>query len=561
MRFESDLLLWLLLAVPPALLAFFWWAWRQRERLLGQFIEPRLLAGLTAGVSATRRKWKLALLLAAVALLIVTLARPQWGFTWEETRQRGLDIVIAIDTSKSMLAEDIAPNRLTRAKLAALDLMQQAQSDRLGLVAFAGGAFLMCPLTIDDGAFRQCVDALDVETIPSGGTALTEAIDIARSAFKEDPDSYKILVLFSDGEDHDERAAAAAEEAAKAGLRIFTIGIGTAEGEMVRLKDAKGRTDFVRDDAGNVVKSKLNEPLLQEVAQKGNGFYLPLRGAKTMDTLYEQGLAPLPKSESQARLVKRYFERYHWPLALAIGLLVAEIFLRERRRLPKPASVAATATLLLCLLSAGTAQASVSSAQRAYQAGKFEEARKQYDALLKKKADDPRLHFNAGAAAYRDGQFAEAAERFEKATTARDLKLQQSAFYNRGNTLYQLGERAEEPDKKREAWEQSLEDFEATLKLNAQDADAKNNLEFVKRKLEELKQEQQKQDQKKPPVKPSEEAKQAKAKADEAVARRAYDKALEIMEDQLKRDATTQYYADYIKRLHEVTNVQTNTSR
>jgi len=561
MRFESDLLLWLLLAVPPALLAFFWWAWRQRERLLGQFIEPRLLAGLTAGVSATRRKWKLALLLAAVALLIVTLARPQWGFTWEETRQRGLDIVIAIDTSKSMLAEDIAPNRLTRAKLAALDLMQQAQSDRLGLVAFAGGAFLMCPLTIDDGAFRQCVDALDVETIPSGGTALAEAIDIARSAFKEDPDSYKILVLFSDGEDHDERAAVAAEEAAKAGLRIFTIGIGTAEGEMVRLKDAKGRTDFVRDDAGNVVKSKLNEPLLQEVAQKGNGFYLPLRGAKTMDTLYEQGLAPLPKSESQARLVKRYFERYHWPLALAIGLLVAEIFLRERRRLPKPASVAATATLLLCLLSAGTAQASVSSAQRAYQAGKFEEARKQYDALLKKKADDPRLHFNAGAAAYRDGQFAEAAERFEKATTARDLKLQQSAFYNRGNTLYQLGERAEEPDKKREAWEQSLEDFEATLKLNAQDADAKNNLEFVKRKLEELKQEQQKQDQKKPPLKPSEEAKQAKAKADEAVARRAYDKALEIMEDQLKRDATTQYYADYIKRLHEVTNVQTNTSR
>lgn len=561
MRFESDLLLWLLLAVPPALLAFFWWAWRQRERLLGQFIEPRLLAGLTAGVSATRRKWKLALLLAAVALLIVTLARPQWGFTWEETRQRGLDIVIAIDTSKSMLAEDIAPNRLTRAKLAALDLMQQAQSDRLGLVAFAGGAFLMCPLTIDDGAFRQCVDALDVETIPSGGTALAEAIDIARSAFKEDPDSYKILVLFSDGEDHDERAAVAAEEAAKAGLRIFTIGIGTAEGEMVRLKDAKGRTDFVRDDAGNVVKSKLNEPLLQEVAQKGNGFYLPLRGAKTMDTLYEQGLAPLPKSESQARLVKRYFERYHWPLALAIGLLVAEIFLRERRRLPKPASVAATATLLLCLLSAGTAQASVSSAQRAYQAGKFEEARKQYDALLKKKADDPRLHFNAGAAAYRDGQFAEAAERFEKATTARDLKLQQSAYYNRGNTLYQLGERAEEPDKKREAWEQSLEDFEATLKLNAQDADAKNNLEFVKRKLEELKQEQQKQDQKKPPLKPSEEAKQAKAKADEAVARRAYDKALEIMEDQLKRDATTQYYADYIKRLHEVTNVQTNTSR
>lgn len=502
MRFESDLLLWLLLIVPPAVLAFYWWAWRQRERLLGQFIEPRLLAGLTAGVSATRRKWKLALLLASVALLIVTLGRPQWGFHWEETRQRGLDIVIGIDTSKSMLADDIAPDRLTRAKLAALDLMQQAQSDRLGLVAFAGNAFLMCPLTIDDGAFRQCVDALDVETIPSGGTALAEAIDTARTAFKEDPDSYKILVLFSDGEDHDERAVAAAEEAAKAGLRIFTIGIGTPEGEMVRLKDAKGRTDFVRDDDGNVVKSKLNEALLQEVARAGNGFYLPLRGAKTMDTLYEQGLAPLPKSESQARLVKRYYERYHWPLALAIALLLLEIFLRERRRSPKPvparsltASSAAATAMLLCLIGAGSTQASVSSAQRAYQAGRFEDARKEYDALLLRRAADPRLQFNAGAAAYRDGQFAEAAERFAKAAAAPDLKLQQRAYYNRGNTHYQIGERETEMDKKREAWEQSLKDFEATLKLDAKDADAQHNLEFVKQRLEELKQQEQKQDQ------------------------------------------------------------------
>src|SRR5205814_3447125 len=148
--FGNSNMLWLLLVLPPALLAFFWWAWRQRQALMTQFIQARLLPGLTVGLSTRRVRLRVVLLTLAVICLILTLARPQWGFDWEEAKQRGLDIVVAIDTSKSMLAEDIAPNRLARAKLAALDLMQQARSDRLGLVAFAGSAFLQCPLTVDD---------------------------------------------------------------------------------------------------------------------------------------------------------------------------------------------------------------------------------------------------------------------------------------------------------------------------------------------------------------------------------------------------------------------------
>ena len=506
MRFENDILLWLILVVPPALLAFFMWAWRRRERLLGQFIEPRLLAGLTAGISRPRRKWKLALLVGAVGLLLLSLARPQWGFHLEETRQRGLDVIIAIDTSKSMLAEDISPNRLARAKLAALDLMQQAKSDRLGLVAFAGSAFLMCPLTIDEGAFRHCVETLSVDIIPQGGTALAEAIETARTAFKQGSEGHRVLVLFTDGEDHDEGAVRAAEEAAKDGLRIFTIGIGTPDGEMVRLRDAKGRTDFVRDTDGNVVKSKLNQDLLQEVALKGNGFYLPLRGADTVDKLYADGLAPLPKAESEARVVKRFHERYHWPLGLAIALLLTEMFLPERRRSPKGNSTRSatrttaaplTAALLLGLLGGSDAQASITSARKAYQAGRFEDARKEYEALLLRRAEDPRLHFNAGAAAYRDGQFTDAIERFAKATAAQDLKLQQFAYYNRGNARYQVGERESEMDKKRQSWEQAVQDYEATLKLDPKDDNAKHNLEFVKRRLEELKQQEQQQQDKK----------------------------------------------------------------
>lgn len=333
MTFDHLHLLWLLLVFPPALLAFFWWSWRKRQALAAQFIQARLLSGLTVGISTRRQKIRLGCILLAVVFVILALARPQWGFAWQEVKQRGLDIVVAIDTSKSMLAQDIAPNRLARAKLAALDLMQQAKSDRLGLVAFAGNAFLQCPLTIDDAAFRQSVEALDVNIIPQGGTALAEAIDIAQTAFKEE-DNHKVLVLFTDGEDHDSGALEAAQKAAANGLQIFTVGVGTAEGDLLPLE--------VRDPQGNVVKSHLNEALLQQIAgATEKGFYLPLRGAKTIDTLYERGLAPLPKSESKEKLVKSFHERFHWPLALAMLLLLVEMFLPEGVREPKARSAPA----------------------------------------------------------------------------------------------------------------------------------------------------------------------------------------------------------------------------
>src|SRR5438132_298769 len=222
MTFAHPNLLWFLLVFPPALVFFFWWSWRKRQQLMAQFIQARLLPSLTVGISPLRQKIRMASIIGAVIFLIVALARPQFGFDWEEVKRKGLDIVVAIDTSKSMLAEDIAPNRLARAKLAALELMQQARSDRLGLIAFAGTAFLQCPLTVDDAAFRQSVEALDVNTIPQGGTAIAEAINTARKAFKEG-DNYKVLVLFTDGEDNDEGAVEAARDAAKDGMRIFTV--------------------------------------------------------------------------------------------------------------------------------------------------------------------------------------------------------------------------------------------------------------------------------------------------------------------------------------------------
>jgi Ca-activated chloride channel family protein len=331
MRFEHSQLLWLLPVLPPALALFFWWSERARQKLLAQFIESRLLASLMVGLSPMRRKIRFALAISAVALLIVAIARPQYGYDKEEVQQNGLDIVVAVDTSKSMLATDIAPNRLERAKLAALELMQKAGADRMGLVAFAGDAFLECPLTIDNTAFQQSVQALDVNSIPQGGTALAAVINTALTAFKETT-QHKALVLFTDGEDNDSEAGAleAAQNAAKAGLKIFTIGVGSTGGTLVTISDGRGNSDYIRDEQGNVHQSKLNETLLKQIATATGGFYLPLRGANTMDTLYERGLAPLPKSESSEMLVRRYHEQYHWPLAAAILLLLAEMLLPER---------------------------------------------------------------------------------------------------------------------------------------------------------------------------------------------------------------------------------------
>ena len=504
MIFAHPRMLWLLLVTLPLLTWFLWWAWRKKQTLIAQFVQSRLLAHLTVGVSRTIQKLRLALLVAAVVCLFLTLAQPQWGFDWEETKQRGRDIIVGIDTSRSMLAQDLAPNRLARAKLAALDLMRLARYDRLGLVAFAGTAFLQCPLTLDDEAFRQSVNTLEVGIIPQGGTALAEAIQAVLSTFKDEGDNHKVLVLFTDGEDHEPGTLEAVEKAAQAGLRIFTIGVGTPNGELLPQRDEKGATSFVKDDQGNPVKSRLNETLLRQIATTGGGFYLPLSGAKTMDILYERGLAPLPTSEGSTKLTKRFLDRFQWPLALAILLLLAEMFLPDRRRVAakEPSAVAAgrdlqkaLAIIALALLPLSSL-ASSAKALRRYEAGDYQAAQQEYQRLLGQNPTDARLHYNAGTAAYQAKQFEQAVTNFSTALSSPgETDLLQRSYYNLGNTLYRIGDEEADPAKKMAGWEQAIKQYESALKLNAQDADARFNHDLVQKKLEELKKQQQQSQQ------------------------------------------------------------------
>lgn len=559
-------MLWLLLMLPPALWLFFWWALRARQKLLTQFIEARLLATLTAGISPARRKLRFTFVILAVVFLIITLARLQRGFDLVEVEQRGLDIVVAVDTSKSMLATDIAPSRLERAKLAVLELMQRAGTDRMGLVAFAGDAFLECPLTIDNPAFAQSVQALDVNTIPQGGTALAAAINTALAAFKENS-AHKVLVLFTDGEDNDDNsgALAAAQNAAKAGLKIFTIGIGSTNGTLVQVADGNGGSDFVRDPAGNVVKSHLNEALLQQIATATDGFYLPLRGANTMDTLYERGLAPLPKSEGKGKSLKRYHEQFQWPLTAAILLLLAEMFLPERKRekkvvsndlphpgpLPKerekrsPLSGIAGALVLLGLLSfAGKTSASPAEALREYRAGNFTNAMQEYEQLAQIYTNDLRLVFNAGAAAYRATNYDEALKEFRLVTLSPDLKLQQQAFYNLGNTQFRMGQAAKDLDDLQNTWELAVKNYERAHTLDTNDVDAAYNITFVKNYIAQI-------------AELRELARKAKEAADDATRKRDYHRALEIMISSLQKNPATKQLEDYIKKLKQIDDIAT----
>jgi Ca-activated chloride channel homolog len=544
MTFAHPHFLWLLPVALPALALFFWWSGRVRQRLVTQFIEARLLPALTAGVSPARQKFRGGCLLGAVALLIVALARPQWGFDWEETKMHGLDIVVAIDTSKSMLAEDIAPSRLARAKLAALDLMQSARMDRLGLVAFAGRAFLQCPLTADDTAFRQSVEMLDVNIIPQGGTSLAEAINTAYTAFKEG-DNHKVLVLFTDGEDNEEGALDAAKEVAKDGLKIFTIGIGTPEGELLRYAAPNGQADYVRDENGAVVKSHLNESLLQQIALATGGAYLRLNGARTMDALYEQCLAPLPKSDQNARLTKRYHERFQWPLGAAVLLLLLEMFLPDRKRAATGRAGAAVAALVLLLAGAGNAAASPGGALKLYNAGKYEAALKEYERLAAAdKTGDMRLQFNAGAAAYQATNYDAAIQHFTAVLAARDVKLQQAAYFNLGNTHFRIGQSAKDLDGMQESWETAIKAYQNAVALDKGDHDASYNLALVKNFVDQI-------------VQLRELARRAKAAADEDARRRNYHAALEIMQQLLQNNPTAKQFQDFAKKLKDIDDIAT----
>jgi Ca-activated chloride channel family protein len=279
-----------------------------------------------------RRRVRAGLLVAALALFGIALGGPMWGFHWEEMKREGIDLVVAIDTSKSMLATDVAPNRIERAKLAVQDLLAEMAGDRVGLVAFAGSAFVQCPLTLDRNAVRESLQAVEVGLIPRGGTNLTAALESALSAFEGHQGRHQALVLITDGEDHEGKIDDVIKQASERGVKIFTVGIGTAEGELI---PAEGG-GFLKDRKGQVVKSRLGEETLKKIALDTGGVYLHAAGADLgLGALYRDHIATMEKRDLASTLERRYEHRYQIPLGLGLLLLVVEQLLGERRVEPR----------------------------------------------------------------------------------------------------------------------------------------------------------------------------------------------------------------------------------
>ena len=326
----------LILASIAVLVIFYIWAARRRKTLVERFAQKNLIGEITPSMSRAKKAVKAVLIITAISLALYALARPQWGFEWEETKRSGLDILIAIDVSKSMLATDVKPNRLERSKFAVRDVMKKLNGDRIGLIAFAGASFIQCPLTIDYNGFMLALDDLSPATIPRGGTSIASAIREATGIFKGGDKKYKVLVIITDGEELEDDALKAAAQAASLGIKIYCIGVGTAEGELIPVVDEYGSRAYLADRQGKAVKTKLNEELLKRIAIATGGSYVRAsQGEFVLSLLYDQSISKLEKHDVESKLTKHYEERFQYFLSVALLLLLLEPLIAGRKRVAR----------------------------------------------------------------------------------------------------------------------------------------------------------------------------------------------------------------------------------
>ena len=331
-RFGDGVALWSL-ALVPMLLGLHWYAGRRRRALLDRFGERRLVRRLRPAVSVAARRWKTSLVVAAVALLALALARPQFGTRVETVRRQGQDVVVALDVSRSMYAEDVAPSRLDRAKIEVGRIVQRLDGDRIGLVAFAGDAFVQSPLTADYGAAMMFLNAMDPESMSTQGTDLARAIGVSVEALEETPPENRIVVVVTDGEDHEGGLAGALAAAGEAGVTIHTVGVGSAEGVPLPDVGGSGGGRFRRDDEGNVITTRLNETALQDIAlQTGGEYHRVGRGAGGLERLVERIAGG--GREVESREVTEFEEQYQIFLGAALLFLALEFTVSGRRRRP-----------------------------------------------------------------------------------------------------------------------------------------------------------------------------------------------------------------------------------
>ena len=492
-------LLWILFPVSGILV----YGLFKRKKILLAFAPFKMLVSIVPGFDPRRRWIKAVLIILASGFAIVAMAGPQMGFRWEKIKQKGVDIMIALDCSRSMLAQDIAPNRLERAKREIVDLLRMMKSDRAGLVAFSGNAILQCPLTLDHEAFNIFLKVLDPSFLPTGGTNLDAAIQTCYSGFEKQTDTQKAIILITDGENTFGSVEKTVQQMAKEGIKIFCIGVGNRQGAPI--PDETG--GFKKDESGNIILSKVDETGLQKISAMTDGAYVrSVAGDMDLDVIYKDKIQGTMERKTLVSGKRKIWEnRYQWFLFPCLVLLLIEFFLSPTKQSGHGSSIGSDqrsgqrsgqwSKLLVFFIFAGlfafqipvvhaqSVSKSVRQGVKAFEENQYEQAQKHFIDAQLESPDDERLYYNIGTAAYMAKDFEQAKKNFEQARQSKEIGLRHDAQYNLANTNYQLGNL----DEAIKGYEQILKEFE-------DDVQAKENLEFVKQKKQEQEQSESKQD-------------------------------------------------------------------
>ena len=485
------------LAILPLLVLLYFFVLNWKKKTIKKIGDARLVKEMIKNYSPPKFTLKFVLILMALALGILALANLRSPEGMQKVNRNGIDIMIALDVSKSMLAQDVKPTRLDRAKQTISKLIDKLGDDRIGIVVFAGRAYLQMPLTGDHAAAKMYLSSASTDVVPTQGTVISDALKLCAASFNTKEKKYKTVILISDGEDHDEGALQIAGQMANDGIVINTLGVGSPQGTTIIDETTN---EPKKDNAGNTVITRLNEEELMKIAEKGNGTYQLFTNTDDIVSKLETQLGSMDQRTITEDSLVNYKSFFPYFLALGLVLLVIELFISERRRIGNTKmvvskTVAGTSFLFIsfflapALSMAQNEKALIKKGNEAYEKKEYDNAINNYQKATEKSPADPTAQYNLGNALYKNKKTEEAIQAYEKALAISGSKEYKSkSFYNKGVVL--------QNDKK---LPECIEAYKNALKLDPQDEDARQNLQkALQQQQQEQKKENKRQDQKKP---------------------------------------------------------------
>jgi len=489
-RFEDPIYLYALVLIPVLALIRWWMVIRQRKQLR-RFGDMELVRQLMPDVSRYRPLVKFCLLLTALALLIVLLARPQMGTRISHEKRTGIETIIALDISNSMLAEDVAPSRLDRAKMMVENLVDNFTNDKIGLIVFAGEAFVQLPITSDFVSAKMFLSSIEPSMIETQGTDIAAAVTMATHSFTQEEGVGKAIIVITDGEDHEGGAMEAAQEAKDNGMRVYMLGVGSTKGAPIPIA---GSNDYMKDNTGETVMSALNEDMCKQIAQAGGGAYIHVENNSNAQEQLNHELDKLAKKEISSTVYSDYDEQFQAVGIIVLLLLIAEICILEikNQRLSKLHLFRRKkiATMLLLLMVVGAHAQSdrdyVRQGNKQFRAGKYAEAEVDYRKAVEKNGKNAQAVYNLGNALLAQRKDSAAIEQFQAAAKLETNSRRRSYAYHNIGVICQG----------RQMFGEAIEAYKEALRNNPNDDETRYNLELCKRQQKQQQQNQQNQQQK-----------------------------------------------------------------